>query len=129
MHPTATPFRTSWRTMSTVALRSAAVVFRSIERRPAEHGAGVLEVAVAPAVGRDHVEDVEAHALRRLDARLEHPHHVALAAPYRELARRHRFVLRAHTADAHADGRHAVRVRVHACERLTPHLRRAIQTT
>src|SRR2546426_3530730 len=63
--------------MSRAASPGSAVVFGAVERRPAEHGAGVLEVAIAPAVGGDHVEDVEAHALGRLDAGLQHPHDVA----------------------------------------------------
>src|ERR1051325_5371707 len=104
MPPPAPPFRTSWRTVST-ALPSA-VVFGAVERRPAEDSAGVLEVAVAPAVGGDDVEDVEADARRRLDARLQHPHDVALAAPHRELTRRHRFVLGAHAPNPKADHRH-----------------------
>src|ERR1051325_9785476 len=106
MQPTATPFRTSWRTMSRAAPPgSGPVVFGAVERRPAEHRARVLEIAVAPAVGRDDVEDVEAHARGRLDARLQHPHDVALAAPHGELARRHRLVLRAHAADPERDHR------------------------
>jgi len=59
----------------------------------------VLEVAVAPPVVGDDEEDVEAERRGGLEAQLDHPHDVALAAPDREVARRERPVLRGDVAD------------------------------
>lgn len=75
----------------------------------------------------DDVEDVDAHGRRRLDAGQDHAHDVALTAPHGELARLERPVLGAHPADAQADHRHPVRVRVVPSQRLAPHLARTVQ--
>src|SRR5436190_6709241 len=99
----------------------------AVHRRPAEHAASVLDVAVAVAQVGDDVEDVEAHRRRRLDARLDHPGDVALAAPHGGVARGRRSILGLHAADAQADDRHLVRVGVVTRERLAPDLAGAVE--
>ena len=60
--------------------------------------ARVLDVAVRPLVLRAHEEHVEAQAVRRVEAALDHLGDVALAAPDREMPRARRPVLRGHPA-------------------------------
>src|SRR5439155_15859684 len=102
------------------------VVFRRVDGLEADDRARVVEVAIAPAVARRGVEDVEAHDRRCREAPLDHARDVALAAVHGELARLPRPVLGAHAADADAEDREAVRVRVLTRERFAPDLARAI---
>src|SRR5713101_5051469 len=96
--------------MSQVSL--LAVIFGGVDGLPAQYGARVLEIAVAPLVSGGAEEDIEADRLRSLDAALEEPRDVALAAPDGELARRLRPIRRVDASDPHADDRHPVGVRV-----------------
>src|SRR5258705_12541973 len=97
LRPSAAPRRISgWR-------RSSAMVLRPVARLEAENGAGVLEVAVAPPVIGDDEEDVEPERRRRGDAQLDHPHDVALTAPDRVVAGRHRPVFGLYAGAADAD--------------------------
>jgi len=57
------------------------MVLRTVARLEAQHGASVLQVAIAPAVVGNDEEDVEADRRRRGDTELEQPHDVALTAP------------------------------------------------
>src|SRR5687768_328540 len=90
----------------TLACAGAAVSLGVVVRRVAEDGPGVLEVAIAPAVVRDHEEDAEAHGLRGGQGALDHLRDVALAAPHGELPLRGGPVLGVHRADAQAQHRH-----------------------
>src|SRR5215467_15176099 len=103
------------------------MVLRPIARREAEHGAGVLEVTVAPAVVGDRVEDVELQRGRRRDAELEHLDDVALTAEDRELPRRRRPVPGQDAADADAERRQAVHVGEMARDRLAPDLASTVE--
>src|SRR5260370_36212919 len=99
-----------------------AVIFSGVKGLPAQDGTRLLEIAVAPLVAGGAEEDFEADRIRGLDAALEEPRDVALAAPDGKLARRPWPVLRVHAPDAHADDRQPVGVRVVAPERFTPDL-------
>src|SRR6266851_1026840 len=84
--------------MSQVSL--LAVIFGGVDGLPAQYGARVLEIAVAPLVAGGAEEDIEADRLRGVDAALEKARDVALAAPDGKLARRPRPVLRVHALEA-----------------------------
>src|SRR6266851_8078314 len=111
--------------MSQVSL--LAVIFGGVDGLPAQYGARVLEIAVAPLVAGGAEEDIEADRLRGVDAALEKARDVALAAPDGKLARRPRPVLRVHAPEAHADDRQPVGVRVVAPKRFSPDLAGAVE--
>src|SRR6266478_2599862 len=104
-----------------------AVIFGGVDGLPAQDGARGLGIAVAPLVAGGAEEDFEADRLRRLDAALEEPRDVALAAPDGKLARRPRPVLRVYAPEAHADDRQPVSVCVVTSERFAPDLAGAVQ--
>src|SRR5215470_7646791 len=116
---------TGGRIPSRAALRT--MVLGAVLGDEAHHRAGVLDVTVAPLVVGGHEEHVEAQAVRRDQAALDHPGDVALAAPDRVLARLRRAVGRAHVADAQADHRHRGGVREVAGQRLPPELAAAVE--
>src|SRR5437016_1499548 len=103
------------------------VVFGGVDGLPAQDGARVLEIAVAPLVAGSAEENFAADRLRGVDATLEEPRDVALAAPDGKLARRPRPVLRVHAPDAYADDRQPVCVRVVTPERFAPDLAGAVE--
>ena len=103
------------------------MVLGAVLGHEAHHRPRVLDVAVRPLVLRAHEEHVEAQAVRRDQAALDHLGDVALAAPYRELARPDRPVRRGHASDAQADHRERRGVREVAGEGLAPDLAAAVE--